>query len=122
MRRLAFVVAPAACVALMLGACSGSSSNEQRDAVNQAQSTVVATVHYGASGFDVGSLSLKHGQSIVLANSDTVDHRFRATPGTLDSGAQRPGDQVTWNFTGVGTFQVGVDGNTDRHLAVTVSN
>jgi hypothetical protein len=121
MRRLAFVVAPA-CVALLLGACSDSSSNEQRDAVTAAQSTVIATVHYGAGGFDVGSVSLKHGQSIVLANSDTVDHRFRTTPGTLDSGTQRPGDQVTWNFTVVGTFQVGVDGNTDRHLAVTVSN
>ncbi len=118
-------IALALAVALSLGslatACSDDSttSNEQSDAVNEATPDVVSTVHYGATGFDPASLTLRVGQAIALVNDDAAEHRFRTTPSALDSGAQRPGQQVTLNFTHTGDYQLKVDGG-DHYLSVTV--
>ena len=103
----------------VLGACSDDGSNEQRDAIAQATPVVAATVRYGTSGFVPASVTIKQGESIVLANGDATDHRFRTTPAALDSGALRAGEQVTWLFPTVAEYQVTAD-SAVSHLTVTV--
>jgi plastocyanin len=119
MRRRRAGFAALLATAILLSACSDNGSNEQKKAIDQATPVVAATVRYTGTGFEPSSVTLKQGQSIVLVNGDMVDHRFRTTPATLDSGAQRAGEQVTWNFTTVGEYQVAADAAAQR-LAVTV--
>jgi len=119
MRRALAGVAVVAATALLVSACSDDGPNDQKAAIEQANPVVAATVRYTGSGFEPATVTLQQGQSITLVNGDSVDHRFRSTPDAFDSGAQRPGDQVTWTFPAVLDYQVAADGS-DQHLTVKV--